>query len=89
MSEMELLVVRFDQKSGYQYLCLGFLLALISLNTISNVEFEYVFYLIRAVVKSFSVRSLTNILSREYEKTTAAIKNQILKGQKVSKALDK
>lgn len=85
---MDLPVVNFDQHSWNRYLLLGLLSAIIPLNAISNKEFRRVFFMLRPDIRIPSVGTLTNLLSREYEMTLAAIKGQIPLGQKVSIALD-
>ena len=81
-------MVNFDQHLWNRYLLLGILSASIPLNAISNKELRRAFFILRPDVKIPSVRTLRNLLVKEYEMTLTAIKNQIPVGQKVSIALD-
>jgi len=78
----------FHQDTWDWYLRLGFVLAYVPWNAISNLELRQSYKALRDNLVLASATTLSNICRREYALTLDAIKKQLLSQNKVSLALD-
>jgi hypothetical protein len=88
LSDKDFDTSKFHQETWNRYLVLGFVLAHIPWNAISNLELRRSYKALRDDLVPPSATTLSNICRREYALTVDAIKKQLPSRNKVSFALD-